>query len=585
MTLVDREMTLVWANEHIREAFRDFRPGADHCFATLWERSRRCSDCLPLLVFRTGEAHEGIRLKGRTGEPLETYRVLALPVRNPDGELCWVAESLLRLPFQRSHSARDADMDRQLGEMTSSSGTAFVVIDRQERIVSWSPSATSIFGYKLEEILGRGLDLLVPRDRREELDRLLRGVEQGAEVQRVETLWRSKGGRSVPVAISAAALHDASGQVVGCSTVIEDLSELHRLQARIDAQEKLLAHVVRETAGAVVATGVDGTVTSWNAQAEQLTGHSAQQAIGHPLGELVGSNAARNLFRALQAGATARDLRMEWRDAAGNPLPVEITAAQLHDASGQAMGMAAVVSDGRAKLTLERQMIRSEKLAAVGNLAAGLAHEIGTPLNIISATAEYLLLDRAPDDAVRKELSAIVTETERIGGLVRELLTFARGSASERTLVSPRAAIERVLRLARISIERKGIVVEQRIPEGLRSVYSEPDALHQILLNLVLNAANAVGEGGRILLIAHEEKSGTPSVVVEVHDNGPGVPPAIRERIFDPFFTTRADGTGLGLAVCARIVESHGGDIRVGDSPLGGACFAVELPGAQEDGQ
>jgi signal transduction histidine kinase len=226
--------------------------------------------------------------------------------------------------------------------------------------------------------------------------------------------------------------------------------------------------------------------------------------------------------------------------------------------------------------------MRSEKLAMVGSLAAGLAHEIGTPLNVISATAEYLLLDAGAE--AHPQLRGIVAETERISRLVRDLLTFARGSAPGKVPVRLAGAVERVVSLLRFTLDRKRIHLESDLPDDLPPVHADPDGLHQILLNLIVNAASAVAEGGRIGVRARAgDAGGEQAVWVEVHDDGPGIPPDLRERIFDPFFTTRPDGTGLGLSVCSRIVADHDGDLGVGVGPLGGASFQVQLPAAQEE--
>ncbi|MFT3917441.1 MAG: ATP-binding protein [Anaeromyxobacteraceae bacterium] len=139
-------------------------------------------------------------------------------------------------------------------------------------------------------------------------------------------------------------------------------------------------------------------------------------------------------------------------------------------------------------------------------------------------------------------------------------------------------AVERVLSFLSVPLGRKRVQVERDLEVGLPEVVADPDELQQVLLNLVLNASQAVDEGGRVVVRAHAVSAGGPGVRIEVEDDGPGVPEALRERIFDPFFTTRPDGTGLGLAVCARVVASHGGDVVVGRGALGGASFAVQLP-------
>ncbi|HET9597814.1 MAG TPA: ATP-binding protein, partial [Anaeromyxobacteraceae bacterium] len=273
-----------------------------------------------------------------------------------------------------------------------------------------------------------------------------------------------------------------------------------------------------------------------------------------------------------------RGARAAWRRA-GEEVPVEVSGARL--AAG---GAALVARDLSAQLALERRMVRSEKLATVGSLAAGLAHEIGTPLHVISATAEWLLLG-GPEVERERRLREIVGETDRISRLVRELLGFARGGAGGAAPgpVEVAPAVERALSLLALAADKRRVRIEAAVDPGLPPVLADPDGLHQLLVNLVVNAVQAVAEGGRVAVSARAAEGGA-QVVLEVHDDGPGVPPPLRERVFDPFFTTRADGTGLGLAVCARIVAALGGDLRVGDGPLGGARFTAQLPAAVAGG-
>ena len=584
-TLVDPDMKIVWINQHVTNSFGELGCGSDHCFAAYWGRDHRCADCLPLLVFRTAEAQEGLRVRGRPGRAQELYRVLAVPVYDGRGSLEWVLETILRLPNLGVEGARSAGTDPVLRELASTAGTAFLVVDRQDRIVSWSPAATAIFGYELDEVLGCRIDILVPPECRNELPLLMAQTERDGHVRRFETTRKAKDGRLLPVTISTIALRDEAGEVIGRSTVIEDRSELQHLREDLDTQRQLLAHVARETADAVLAIGLDGITASWNDGAERLFGFRSVETLGQPLGPLVGAEAVRTLIAKAEAEQTVRDLPSSWRNAAGVEVPVEISATLLRDSRDEAAGIAVVVRDARARRALERQMIRSEKLAAVGSLAAGLAHEIGTPLNVISATAEYIVPDLPPEHPARQELAIIVAEAERIGGMVRELLAFARDARPEKSAVRLDDAISRALSLIRIPVEKKTLVIERDVPADLPAVIAAPDGVHQILLNLLLNAVSAVEPGGLVRITASRvapPPTAKDFVLIEIHDNGPGVPKELRERVFDPFFTTRAEGTGLGLAVCARIVEAHGGDIRVSDSPLGGACFSVQLPAAPQ---
>ncbi|HZZ83811.1 MAG TPA: PAS domain S-box protein [Anaeromyxobacteraceae bacterium] len=574
LTLVDRDLRVDWANEQIRAQAAELSCGGHHCFASLWKKDQRCADCLPLLVFRTGEPQEGVRERARPGGEVEAWRVRAVPVRDAAGALRWVAESFVRLSSLVPDLAGGSR--RLAAETAAARGAAFLVVDGEERIVSWGSAAEAIFGYPQEEALGRRVDLLVPEDRREEERRVAAQVATEGQAPRFETVRRARDGRLVPVALSAVALRDEAGRLIGRSCVVEDLSALDRLRGRVAAQEQLLAHITREAADAILAVDAAGTVTSFNRGAERLLGLTAAELVGRPLSRVVdGRELARLVERAERRGAV-RGARLTFRDARGEAIPVEVSAAVLGDGGGVAL----VARDASGRERLERQLMRSEKLAVVGSLAAGLAHEIGSPLTAISATAEYLLID-ARDEAQRKELAAIVGETDRIGRLVRELLGFARSTPRRPQPVALGEAVERVRGLLRIPAEKRRVRLLCELPPGLPPVLCDPDALHQVLLNLLLNAVAAVAEGGRVGVRARlEDEAGEPAVTLEVHDDGPGVPEPLRERIFDPFFTTRSDGTGLGLAVCAQAVASQGGDIRVGTGPLGGASFLVQLPAA-----
>lgn len=577
VTLVDRSMKVCWANELVREQAAELScAGATHCFKALWDKARRCPDCLPLLVFSTGEPQEGLRERGREGGTLEAYRVRAVPVYDAARELRWVAECFVRLTGlapevggRRGHLA---------AESADARGAAFLVVDGQERIVSWGPAAAAMFGYALEEALGRRVELLVPEDRLGEEGEIALWVAQHGRFPRTETVRRAKDGRAVPVALSAVALFDEAGRRIGRSCILEDLSALQQLRSRVATQEQLLAHISREAAEPILGVDPEGRLTSWNHAAERLLGMAASEALGRPLAELAGEGAAGALLEQVARERSVRGLRMAWRGARGDPVQVEVSAALLAGVGGG--GVALVARDLSAQLEFERQLMRSEKLAVVGSLAAGLAHEIGTPLNVISATAEFLMPEVGEAQAGR--LSEIVAETDRISRLVRELLSFARGSGAGRAPVPLPQAVERVVSLLRIPVDRKRVRVEVDLPEALPPVVADHDGLHQVLLNLIVNAVNAVAEGGRVAVSARPGAAAR-TVALAIDDDGPGVPEALRKRIFDPFFTTRAEGTGLGLAVCERVVSSLGGDVAVGTSPLGGARFTVQLPAATEE--
>jgi len=229
-------------------------------------------------------------------------------------------------------------------------------------------------------------------------------------------------------------------------------------------------------------------------------------------------------------------------------------------------------------------LVRAEKLASVGRLAAGVAHEIGNPLAAIGNYVEVLRRRGADPDLV----VAVEREAARIDAIVRSLLDYARPRADHRALVAVPSVVADVVALLDAQGVLRGVALGTDVGPDLPDVLADRSGLEQVLVNLVLNAVDASGTGGtvRLRLFAGEgEEVGVahgPLVRVAVEDSGPGIPAEQRERIFDPFFTTKAPGlgTGLGLAIVQRIVHDHGGRIDVGASDLGGAAFTVSLPAA-----
>jgi len=234
------------------------------------------------------------------------------------------------------------------------------------------------------------------------------------------------------------------------------------------------------------------------------------------------------------------------------------------------------LADARASL------LRSEKLATVGRLAAGLAHEVGNPLGAISGYAD-LARDRVPpgaDPELADALSRIAAAAGRIDRTVRDLLDFARPSPPAVLPFALLGAVDAALRLARVQARFKGVEAELDLPAGLPPVLGDEHQLSQVFLNLLLNAGDAMGGAGRVRIRARQAGEG---IEVEVEDSGPGIPQADLPRVFDPFFTTKdpGQGTGLGLAICHRILETLGGEIAAGNAPGGGARFTLRLPAAR----
>lgn len=231
----------------------------------------------------------------------------------------------------------------------------------------------------------------------------------------------------------------------------------------------------------------------------------------------------------------------------------------------------------------DEQLLYAEKLATVGVLVSGLAHEIGTPLGIVSMRLQLLKRRTAEGHEDRKTLDTALEQLDRVTGLIRQLLDFARSKpgSPQRVILSEvaRSVVDLVEPLAR----RRNARLELDLPEGLPAISGSPEGLQQVLLNLVMNALQAVGDHGTVAISGHLEDE---CVVLAVDDDGPGIPPEHRVAVFDPFFTTKrqGEGSGLGLTVVLGLVQRMGGELRVGTSSLGGARFEATLPEWTQEG-
>ena len=329
----------------------------------------------------------------------------------------------------------------------------------------------------------------------------------------------------------------------------------------------------------------EGRVKRSNRALADLLNTPLHNVVGTPLGEaLLGKpNALQELLTAIRRGErpaplVARSERLK--------RAVRVNAARIPGAATE-QSVVVMVEDVTEQQALETQLVQSEKLAAVGQLVSGVAHELNNPLTSIAGLSEFLLEQKELGKKDRGHLQVIQEQAERAGRIVRNLLTFARKGAAERVPVDLNDVIRRTLSLTSYDLKLKDIQVERELSGALPDVFGDRHGLQQVVLNLVTNAAHAVAENPR-----ERPREITVStwfdgqVHLRVADTGPGIPDEIAQSVFTPFFTTKepGKGTGLGLSITYSIVESHGGQITLEPrGTRGGAAFRVDLPPAPAD--
>jgi PAS domain S-box-containing protein len=422
------------------------------------------------------------------------------------------------------------------------------------------------------------LELIHPDDHAAVRARIQELIEGRETVPLVEEKILGLDGRVVDVEISAARFTDHEG--TGIQIVFRDISE--RKQAKQQLQkERDFIDAVLEVAGAlVVVLDRDGRILRFNRACEQTTGYSSEEVMGRHVWDIFmipdEVAAVKGVFERLRGGEPRNDYENYWKGKGGFLRRISWSNTVLTDSSGKVDYVVASGIDITDFKRMQEQLRKTERIAELGTLASGMAHEIGTPMNVILGRAEYLL-QRTADEGMKKGLTTIVTQIERITKVMNQLLVFARRKAPDRQVVDLGEIMEDSLEMFQERITRSRITVEKAVEADMPSIHADRDQLIQVLINLVMNSLHAMPEGGRLRLSLDRENN---YVRLGISDTGHGMPEEIRSKVFEPFFTTKdfGKGTGLGLTVVKGIVEEHGGTIAVESVVDKGTTFWIRLP-------
>jgi two-component system sensor histidine kinase PilS (NtrC family) len=371
-------------------------------------------------------------------------------------------------------------------------------------------------------------------------------------------------------------------------------AELDQSQSRLRRLRRLHERIVESLMSGLLTTDPEGRITSMNREAERITGVPAAEALGRDVDLVIPGARERVVARAMAGAAPAKlRERMPYQNRRGESLHLGLSGSLLRHEDGEGAGAVVIFQDVTRVVEMEAELRRSERLAAAGKLAADIAHEVRNPLAAISGSIQMLGAgETGGRDGERARLMQIVLrETDRLNGLITDFLQYAHPRAPKLEPVPLRRVVEEVVQMLE-HVGRDDAKVEVDLDSALR-VRADAGQLRQLLWNLCLNALQAMPSGGRLVIGAsraaaapqapagpdrnERTEEGCTRVEISVSDTGCGIPPEIQDRIFDPFFTTRAEGTGLGLATVHRIVESHGGTLRVESSPGAGTTFWIGL--------
>ncbi len=474
---------------------------------------------------------------------------------------------------------------RSIGEMAceleKASLDAIITTDAEGRIVSCSAAACDLFGVLPGEARGHRVSSFYAGGI-EEARKVMRRLRYQERIRDYMTEIVTPTGRRIPVTLSASVIKSSTGEILGTLGVARNLTDIRRLEDELSRKNRFMANILQDSADAIMTMDPEDNVTSWNRGAEAIFGYSASEMIGKPVSIIVPADLRethelKHLRERFRAQGVLRNYQTERITKDGRRIQVIFTRTAIRDDEGKIIGSSSVLKDMTSFRSMERQLADTAHLATLGELSAGLAHEIKNPLAGIKGAIEVIRDSIPASDIHRDILGDVLHEVDRIDKIVRDLLNYAKPKAPSHSDIQLVEMAQRIVAMVEKSAKNDALVIHLNSRDPIPGFTGDETQLEQVLVNLLLNAQKAMPAGGRIeVSLSHDPVEGT--VRFSVEDNGPGISEEVRKRLFQPFFTTRTDGTGLGLATCLKNVQYHGGSIEVQSDVGHGAKFMVTLP-------
>jgi PAS domain S-box-containing protein len=489
---------------------------------------------------------------------------------------------------------------------------AVAAVNQQGVIIQVNSQTETLFGYTRDELIGQGVEMLVPDDQRPQHHLHREHFHQQPKIRRMgsglDLYGRRRDGSEFPVEISLSPIATGDGTIV--LSVIRDISdrkrieeELRRVNEELDRRktrelrdsQNRLALIVDSSQDAIIGKNLDGIVTQWNKGAEQIYGYTAQEMIGQPISVLAPHEREDEIPAVLKKIRNGE--RVEYFESVRvtkdkRNLNVSISVSPIYDTEGKVVGASTIARNITAQKKIEDQLRQSQKMEAVGRLAGGVAHDFNNLLGIVTACSELL---RSRVDANSAEYIDNIREAAKRGAsLTRQLLAFSRRQPVQSQVLDLNERLKEVSKLLRpLMGDDVEIVLLPRAATAI--VEADPGHLDQIVINLAVNARDAMPHGGKLILETaifdfdesfareHPAIGIGRYVMLAVSDSGTGMDESTRSRVFEPFFTTKemGKGTGLGLATVYGIVQQSGGHIWVYSEIGHGTTFKIYLPSAE----
>jgi two-component system, cell cycle sensor histidine kinase and response regulator CckA len=511
------------------------------------------------------------------------------PIINSSGVIVGASKSARDIGDRKRAEA----VQERLAAVLESSDDAIVGKSLDGTITTWNRGAENLFGYSASEAVGKPIQMLLPPERaNEELDILTR-IKKGERISHFETVRLQKDGKRIDVSVTISPIRDSSGVIIGASKIARDISERKCVEEELRKAEERFGKAFRSNPLAVsISTHAEGRYLDVNDAFLKILGYTRKDVIGRTTSELsfwAQPAQSDQMLKRLKDNGRVIELRTQCKTSLGEIREVEVSA-ELIELEGQPCVLA-ITRDITETVHLETQFRQAQKMEAVGRLAGGVAHDFNNMLSVIIGYSDLSVDMVAADSPVKKHLAQIKKASERATMLTRQLLAFSRQQVIFPRILDLNEVVENLTTmLLRMIGEDVSLSFRPTIPIG--SIKADPGQIEQILMNLVVNARDAMPRGGQIIIetgraelddlyVSRNAGSHTGEhVVLAVSDTGGGMNDDIKSKIFEPFFTTKGlgQGTGLGLSTVYGIVTQSEGSIRVDSQPGNGTTLTIYFP-------
>jgi PAS domain S-box-containing protein len=536
-----------------------------------------------------------VEFKRKDGRKI-TILLTAHPIRNQEGEIVGYQGLNIDITERKQMESRVQEAIKKFEKISEMGEDGIIVIDERNRIIFANSMAVELTGYVKAELSEmKFTDLLTARDRKflaEMHDQV--GLDESSRVCTEMDVLRADG-KSMDAEVCISIARPEVGRI-DTYIYLKDITERKKMVTEIGQTNEFLTKLIASSVDGIIAADMKGSIIIFNKAAEELLGYTAKAVMGKiNIVDLYPPGEAKEVMRRLRGkehGGVGKftPQRVTLVNKSGDPIPIQLSASLVYDEGGRELFSVGFFTDLRPRIKMERQLeethlqlVNSEKMASLGKLAAGIAHEINNPMGGILIYSN-LLMEALEEDSRKQDLEKIVQEATRCKEIVKSLLEFSRQTEPKMEPTDINKAITDDLFFLENQALFHNIEIVKNLDPQLPWVLGNGSQLKQVFMNIIVNAAEAI-HGSGTLTITTGLSGDKKEIWIEFSDTGEGIPQENLSRIFDPFFTTKevGKGTGLGLSTSYGIIDGHGGRIVVKSQVVKGSTFRIELPAGAED--